>query len=90
MENPTEQRADKRGADSVERLVRPFLRSNTSAWEERSDIRDALEDMRNHSDELLILLESGENRERNLPQAMNAFRDLETAVRRLWPNNSLH
>jgi hypothetical protein len=57
MENPTEQRADKRGADSVQRMVRPLCQTHPdlnykTAWgcpecvrelrAENANLRDAL------------------------------------------------
>lgn len=64
-------------------VVQPFERENTAQWRNRERIRNALEDIRNNADEACLCLEAGEQMQDHLPQASQAMRDMDAALREL-------
>lgn len=71
---------------SLHPLVGPFERIKTSEWKARSDIRMALDGIKQFADEAALCLAPTDDGHRNLEQASRALFDLENMVRALWPN----
>lgn len=61
----------------VHQLLRPFERSNTKAWQQRQEIRTALENIKANADEAGLCLQAREDIQDHLGQASKAIQELQ-------------
>lgn len=70
-------------------LLEPFKREATARWREREDFRDSILEIRDCADEAWQCLATTDRSESDLAQASAALREMEAAIKKLWPKVKL-